>query len=197
MLYDAWYIFGNGNEAVHAPIFIILQSNYRELLSHANNPLILQVSSANNYLYTMITSIPIQEVHFSSCYSLYLPCSHALLHSVYLDKLLLVGDAHPQGNDKYPQRMDSLSSNTHLKDSSHPRGKTSTLFLAFSFTVSYSFSLKTFKTCLFLHLCLYTFLTFTTYRKHFSALSSSLSLTLGPKSQFEGLDIQTIMDPWS
>lgn len=32
--------------------------------------------------------------------------------------------------------------------------------------------------------------------KHFSAFFSSLSDTLGPKSQFGHLDIQGIMDPW-
>ena len=45
--------------------------------------------------------------------------------------------------------------------------------------------------------CLHTCLIFKTNRKLFSALTSSLSNSSRPKSQFGGLDIQTIMHPQS
>lgn len=125
MIWCFLHFWCDGTGAVQAPMSVICNGNYRELLSHANYPVILQMSCVNNYSNTTLKSVSITTVHFPFLWLLLcLSCSHAPLSpSVYLDKLQLVGNAHPQGNDKYPLRMDSQSSNSRLKRQRSPRRK--------------------------------------------------------------------------
>lgn len=104
-----------------------------------------------------------------------------------------LGTAQPQGNDKYPSRMDSQSSNSYLKGRYHPEEIHQLYFIAI-FSTLYFISIPLFRKCF-----KYTTSHPSSLSLHCSigilrAFSLDLHHSLGPKSQFAGPDIQITTD---